>query len=135
MMDGSKRLFEIKMAMDALPEIIEEYNKTLTKGREPIEDYEFNDNKILIFFKTYAYYVFIYKNAFVLSWLRKDDKKNRWINDGNEVITNISSLIRSINDRIFSGFSPRRGYSWYHFGLPKNRERQFHSFKRNDDPA
>ena len=125
----SKRLrFEMDHAIKRIEEIRDEYNNDLTKGREKISEIKYNksDGTIAIFLDSYAYYIFIYKHAYILTWLRRDiNNEHRWINDGAETCEDISSLIRSINDRIFGGFSPRRGRLWYQFGLTKQRKNQF----------
>lgn len=129
-MRKSKRLiFELNTIHDRAQDICNEYNQTLGVGNEPIQDIikNLNEGYIRIRFDTYAYMVFIYKEAYIFSWFRKVSG-DRFVQDGAVTCNDVSQVIRELNDRIFSVFSPRRGLRWYQFGVPKQ-------FKRNKKRA
>ena len=135
----NKRLkFELKMVNERLGEIIDEYNNDLTKGREKISEckWDKSNGTITIFMDSFAYHLFIYKDTFVLAWLRRDiNDEHKWIHDGTEYCTDVSIVIRSLRDRIFGGFSPRRGRLWYQNGFSEQRKKQFSGKGKNLNPA
>jgi hypothetical protein len=53
-----------------------------------------------------------------------------YINDGAYTIPDttdsnrIAVVVRELDDRILSGFSPRRGLAWYQYGLPNKKKRR-----------
>lgn len=137
-MGNNKRLiFEMNIIYDRLIEIKDLYNKSLGPRSEPITDISKNLNKgyIRIRFETYAYLLFVFKGAYIITWFRKKKNLNEevtddtYINDGVYTIpdaTNsnrIAVVVRELDDRIFSGFSPRRGSIWYQYGMPKKKKR------------
>ena len=138
-MGNNKRLiFEMNIIYDRLSEIREEYNNRLGPRSEPITDIIKNLNKgyIRIRFETYAYLLFVFKGAYIITWFRKKKNLNEevtddiYINDGAYTIPDatdsnrIAVVVRELDNRIFSGFSPRRGSTWYQYGLPNKKKRR-----------
>ena len=138
-MGNNKRLiFEMNIIYDRLTEIREEYNNRLSPHSEPITDILKNLDKgyIRIRFETYAYLLFVFKGAYIITWFRKKKNLNEevtddiYINDGVYTIPDttdsnrIAVVVRELDNRILSGFSPRRGLAWYQYGLPNKKKRR-----------
>ena len=138
-MGNNKRLiFEMNIIYDRLIEIRDECNSHLGLRSEPITDILKNLDKgyIRIRFETYAYLLFVFKGAYIIAWFRKKKNLNEevtdeiYINDGAYTIPDttdsnrIAVVIRELDDRILSGFSPRRGLDWYQYGLPNKKKRR-----------
>ena len=126
------------MVNERIEEIMTEYNDDLTKGREPITEckYHKTNGTITIFFVTFAYHIFIYKDTYVLSWFRKDiDRESFWIHDGTEYCPDVATICRSLGNRIFGGFSPRRGKLWYQHDKPKKPRKRKFIWNKDNTPA
>lgn len=124
-MANNKRLkFELRTIYERTKEIEAEYNNDPGSKNERIEDTRMNlkSGFIRVRFNTYAYLVFVYKHAYIFSWFHHSGEK--FINDGSVTCMDVSQVMRELNDRIFSGFSPKRGLKWYQYDKPKRYDKK-----------
>lgn len=129
-MSITKKLkFELNTIKDRLKEIQLEYNNEPCKYCGSILNVKVNTKSgyIRISFETFAYVIFIYKNAYMFTWFSKCEflKNNEpyYVQNGCITCHDVSEVCRELYDRIFSGFSPFRGSRWYQYGIPKEKNK------------
>ena len=109
--------FSLRMAYERIEELIEEYNNNISKGRETVQSHVYNRPKgyIAIYFWTYAYFIFVYQGAYMITWHHKGDD-GIFHQDGIDTCKDVSEVMRTMHNMIFGGFSPRRGSLWHQYG-------------------
>lgn len=121
-MVSKRMIFELEIIYDRLLEMWPDYEQTKPIRQEHIDDILLNKNKgyIRIRFNTYAYMIFVYQNAYQITWFHQDIKdEHKFVHDGTETCKDVSEVVRSLDSFMYSGFCPARSAWWQHGKRPK----------------
>lgn len=109
----AREKFDMETIGMRVNDLCAEYNNTLRQKVHLHASVKTNmkTGYILIRFDTFAYLIFGFDNKYIFSWFRLSGDKA--ICDGFTICSDVSTVVREVNDRLFSCFSPNRGNRWY----------------------
>lgn len=116
----SKRFeFELGIIHEKLTNIQEAYEVEKPMRQEHIHYIclDTTNGFICIRLKTYAYIIFVFKNAYHIGWFRLDKENEIFIEDGLIICKDMDEVMDKMKFFLYSGFCPLRT-GWYVLNKP-----------------
>lgn len=122
-MISARLKYEMDLIAKRIAQMWPEYERNKSPRQEHITDIKFNKKTyfVQIMMCTYAYKISHEDDHYVIEWFRVND--NVFIKDGFVHCDDLSATVRTLNDYLYSGFSPARGPWWMLNPKPKFNRR------------